>query len=250
MSALPRIAAVAALDARSLSSSSGLSVSWAELGVEAPGRGQTFRQLFGRPDATFRRLDRMTRALVLATEACALESLLPAALREETALVVETTHSSLEVDLRYTRSLADGIVQGAIFPYTLQSTCLGDVALRLGLRGPTVSFSIEEHAEGEALREAARLFADGGARLAVVGRADALDRPIGGLAPALRAVVALAVAPGVELPGADLPPVAPWPADAREPFGLLAAACRDAHAPRAATQNGLHPGAMRAGAAE
>jgi 3-oxoacyl-(acyl-carrier-protein) synthase len=191
MSTQLELLATGRVDAEGITSSAGWQRSWRELEAEAPGTGSTFRALFGRPDATFRRLDRMTRALLLAVEACALDTHLSAAEREETALVVETVLGSLEVDLHYTRALSTGVVRVALFPYTLQSTCLGDIALRHGLRGPTLSLSIAEGQEGEALREALRLFARGGLRHAVVGTADALGEPVNGVTPTLRASVSL-----------------------------------------------------------
>lgn len=226
MSGLPTILAASAVDACGVTSTAGLSSTWQALGVEGPGNGLSFRALFGRTDATFRRLDRATRALVVAAEACRIESHLSAAEREATAIVVETARGSLELDRGYTRALAAGVVRVALFPYTLQSTCLGDVALRHGLRGPTLSLSIADDGEGEALREARRLFARG-VRHALVGSVDALAEEVPGEPQVLRAVVCLVAAPGVE--GAA---VLPWPAGAA-PFAALALQCL-----RAAGQEG------------
>jgi 3-oxoacyl-[acyl-carrier-protein] synthase II len=223
MNAPPRILAASVVDAQGIACTGGWSAAWRALGVEAPGNGLSFRALFQKSDATFRRLDRMTRAIVVAAEACAIEAHLSEAEREATGLVVETARGSVEVDLGYTRALADGVVRAAFFPYTLQSTCLGDVALRHGLRGPTLSLSVGEGEEGEALREARRMFARNGLRHALIGVVDALGEALPGVDPVLRAVACLAAAPGTEAPS-----VVPWPEGEAAPFAALAAACRRA----------------------
>jgi 3-oxoacyl-(acyl-carrier-protein) synthase len=222
MSALPTILAASVVDALEITRSDGWSVTWRSLGVEAPGNGISFRALFGRTDATFRRLDRMTRALVIAAEACALGTRLSEAEREDTGLVVETACGSVELDLAYTRALASGNVRVSLFPYTLQSTCLGDVALRQGLCGPTLSLSVARGGEGEALREARRMLARGELRHALVGTVDALGEAVPGAEPVLRAVACLVAAPG-----AGAPSGLAWSEDA-DAFTLLADACRSA----------------------
>jgi hypothetical protein len=222
----PHILAVGVVDELGIRNASGLDVSWGELGVEAPGNGRTLRAVFGTGDSTFRRLDRVTRALVLAARASGVERMLTPGELERTALVVETSRGSLESDLRYARSLARGVVRAALFPYTLPSTCLGDVALRLATRGPTLSFSIESGDEGEALREARRLLAGGEASFAVAGAVDALDEALDGAPPLLRAVVAL-VAPA----SPRFPEVARWSDEGEDPFAVLACACQARPAP-------------------
>jgi 3-oxoacyl-(acyl-carrier-protein) synthase len=231
MNALPTILAASAVDAPEVVRSDGWSVTWHSLGVEAPGTGISFRALFGRTDATFRRLDRMTRALVVAVEACALDTRLSDAEREDTGLVVETACGSVELDLAYTRALASGNVRVSLFPYTLQSTCLGDVALRHGLCGPTLSLSVARGGEGEALREARRMLARGELRRVVVGSVDALGEAVHGAEPVLRAVACVVAAPGTGAPsgGGELA----WSEDA-DAFTRIADACRRAARTRAA----------------
>lgn len=215
----PKIIAVGCVDERGINSTSGLSKSWEELAVAAPGNGRTYRELSGKSDPTFRRLDRQTRAIVLAAQACGINDLLSAEEREETALVTETTCGAIEVDLRYTRALDMGIVHAAIFPYTLQSTCLGDVALRHGLRGPTVCLSLEPGQEGEALREARRLLVPGGPPFAVVGTVDSLDETLPLAEPALRSVMCVLAAADTPRPS-----VVAWP-ESGDPFSTLAEVC-------------------------
>lgn len=216
-----KIIAIGCVDEAGIAGTRGVNASWEELGVKAPGNGRTYRELSGKSDDTFRRLNGTTRALVLAAEACGISSVLAPEVRDETALVVETAHGCLEVDLKFARTLDQGVAHAAIFPYTLQSTCLGDVALRHGLRGPTLSLSIEPGGEGEALREAGRLFAAGDVRYAVAGCVDVFDETLHGSLPAMRAVVCL-------LAAADEPQelVAEWPIAAADPFAALSDACR------------------------
>jgi len=219
MSAPPRILAVARVDERGVSGTGGLRARWDELGTTAPGSARAYRRLAGRDDATFRRLNRQSRAIVFAALACGLDELLTDAEREATALVAETMRGSLEADLKYTRALDAGFVHAAVFPYTLQSTCLGEVALRHGLRGPTISLSSEPGREGEGLREARRMLAAGEAPFAVACTIEALDEPLPDVAPHLGAVLCL-LAPA----GSDRRAVAPWPGD-EDPFRVLARAC-------------------------
>jgi len=214
------ILAVGAVDRRGIAGSCGVRASWAELGVEPLGTGRTFRELFSKQDQTYRRLDRQTRAIVLAAEACGVSQALTAEQRQDTALVTETSLGSIEVDLRYTRSLRKGFVEAAVFPYTLQSTCLGDVALRHGLRGPTVCLSIEGGQEGAALLEARRLLVCGGARFAIVGMVDVLGEALPTADVALRSVVAVVAAPGY-----TSSEVALWPEGAADPLAALAETC-------------------------
>jgi hypothetical protein len=218
------VLAVGVVDALGVAGTSGVCASWSGLETVAPGTGRTFRRLFGRPDASFRRLDAVSRALVLAAEAAGLAQSLPEDARDDTALVFESALGCLETDLRFARSLAGGIVEGPLFPYTLPSTCLGEVALRHRLRGPSLCLSVAE--EGAALAEGVRLLDAGEARFALVGSFEVLREGAAGLAATLRAVVAL-----IAGAGEDRAAVAPWPHGARAPFTELAAGWRRARAP-------------------
>jgi 3-oxoacyl-(acyl-carrier-protein) synthase len=222
MSFEPTIAAIGVADARGVAGTAGVRVDWLELGVEAPGTSRSFEALFQSSDATFRRLDRASRALVLAAESAGLPQVLPDSARDATAIVVETQHGSLEIDLRFARGLDRAAIEGAIFPYTLPSASLGEVALRHRLRGPALCLSIGPEEEGQALDEARRLLEEGEARFALACCVDALGAPCSRAASALRAIAVL-----LALPEAGLPAVAPWPADPREAFARLAQGVRD-----------------------
>ena len=221
MNNVPKVIAIGVVDEQGIASTCGIEKTWSDLETEAPGNSKTFRALTGNRDQTFRRLDRATRALVLAAEASGISQLLTAGQRHETALVIETSRGCIEADLRYARLLKTGIVHAAIFPYTLQSTCLGDVALRHGLRGQTLSLSVEPGEEGESLREAARILQADGPRYAIAGVVDVLEEQLPNTAPRLRALVCIVAA-------ASEPanPVAPWPGDSADPFASLIESCR------------------------
>jgi 3-oxoacyl-(acyl-carrier-protein) synthase len=216
------VVALGLADAQGVAGTGGVRAEWSELGVEAPGTGRTFRRLFHAPDATFRRLDRPSRALVLAAEAAGLGSVLPDDARRTTAIVVETERGSLDTDLHFMAGLAQGVVAGAMFPYTLASASLGEVALRHRLRGPAICLSITAEQRGDALREAIRLLEDGEARFALACSVEALADPCHGAGQALRAVAVLLAGPSED--GARV--VAPCSLACPDPFEQLAAGLR------------------------
>ncbi|MFT7678620.1 MAG: 3-oxoacyl-(acyl-carrier-protein) synthase [Planctomycetota bacterium] len=222
MSSEPKIIALGLLDETGIASTSMPCRTWDELESQAPGGPRTYRALTGKQDQTFRRLDRATRTLVLAAEASGLSQILSDAERDECALIVETSTGCIEADLRYARLLNEGTVHAAIFPYTLQSTSLGDVTLRHGLRGVTLSLSIAPGGEGEALREARRVLCSGAAPYALVASVDVLDEPLPGTEPVLRAVTCLLAAPEMQVSA-----ITAWPVDAADPFSALAKICRE-----------------------
>ncbi|MHC5209617.1 MAG: beta-ketoacyl-[acyl-carrier-protein] synthase family protein [Planctomycetota bacterium] len=202
MSGSPTVLAMGLVDARGIAGTSGVRGTWADLDTEPPGTPRSFRALFGRPDATFRRIDRPSKALVLAAEAAGVGDVLPREVRDGTAVVVETERGCLDADLRFQRGREQGLIEGAVFPYTLPSASLGEVALRHGLRGPALCLSIGPEQRGEALREAVRLIEDGEAAYALAGRVEALSVARPGLEAAVEATVVLLAAPRAPLRGA------------------------------------------------
>ena len=220
MTDLPVVLAIGAVDGRGVAGVGGVSASWSDLEADPPGNARTYRRLFDKQDETFRRLDRQSRAIVLAAEACGVSRVLSSAQREEAGLLAETSHGSIEADLRFVSSLNKGLVEAAIFPYVLQSTCIGDVALRHGLNGPMVCLSVDANCRGETLREAARMLARGEVPFVVLATVDMLAAELPTMATAMRSVVAVAAAPGY-----DGVSVAPWPVDEQDPFQTLADRC-------------------------
>jgi 3-oxoacyl-[acyl-carrier-protein] synthase II len=219
MNEVPVIAAIGVVDAHGIAGTGGVRLSWRELDAEPPGSGRTFRAAFGRSDETFRRLDAVSRVLVLAAEAADLSGVLPADLHGETALVIETTLGCLDADLQFAASLGAEMPDAPVFPYTLPSTCLGEVALRHALRGPSVCLCVEPSATGSALAEAARLLANGEAPAVVVGSVDVLRRGVPGAAAACDAVIVV-----LARRQAGLAAVAEWIEDAPTWAALRAAA--------------------------
>lgn len=167
------------------------------------------RRLFGFVDPTFRRLDRLSRALVIAAGAAGVGKRLSAEERRDTALVLETERGCLESDLEFAAGLEAGVVRGPLFPYTLPSTCLGELALRHSLRGPTYCLApasglADPHGVGRAaLAEARAILAEHEARFALVACAEVLAAPRAGRPAALLAVVAL-IGPRAAGAAADL----------------------------------------------
>jgi len=221
-----KVIAFGLADGRGVVGSSGIDVDWEEHGVRPLGTGGLYRQLFGRQDDTYRRLDRQSKCVVLAVAATGIDRLLSPEAREGCAIVTETLCGSIEVDLHYMKVLRMGMAHGAVFPYTLQSTCLGDVSLRHGLQGPTISLSVTRDERGVALREALRLIAGGEAKHLVVGRVNALTEPVGDpvgeLQPQLGAVYAVLAART-----AEEPEVLEWPEDG-DVLRAIEALCRPA----------------------
>lgn len=217
MSEAPVVVGIGVVDAQGVAGTSGVAATWAELDADAPGTGRTFRKLFSRADPMFRRLDRAARALVIGAEAAGVSSVIPVREREGAALILETQRGSLESDFAYVARLAEGNPDPALFPFTLPSTCLGEVALRHGLMGPSVCLSVEAEQAGAALREAERRLSGGEARFVVAAQLEVLAVAHREAEPALSAVVAV-VAP----PSAVERSVAPWPAAQLDPFAVLA----------------------------
>lgn len=215
MTFVPVVAAIGTVDRQRVAGTGGVDRRWRDLGVDAPGDGRTFRAVFGRSDETFRRLDPASRVLVLATEAAGLDRVLGAGQREATALVVATTIGCLDADRQFARSLGSEMLDAPIFPYTLPSTCLGEVALRHGLRGTSICLSVVPDGAGVALAEAVRLLAAGEADTAVAATIDVLR----GEPPTCAATVVLLAHPRLALPA-----VAPWPTSTVDAFAAIRAA--------------------------
>ena len=228
------VLAVGIADSLGIAGTPGLARSWAEIGTPPPGTGRTVRELFGRADPTFRRIDLMAKAMVLACEAAGLRDVLTESQREQTAIVVETSTGAIETDLRFAATLGDECVAAAAFPFSLTSTCLGEVALRYGLRGPTYSLSVHADHRGDAMREALRMLAADEVRHAIVGTVECTGQatratPVANRASAdaiamhcVVAVVAVAAAPVT----ANVVTRLEWPERGSDPFESLAQLCR------------------------
>jgi len=213
----PVILGLGRADATGLVGSGGVDVTWAALDTEPGGTGRLFKQLFGSAHPNFRRFDRSARLLVMACEASGLGSVVAPAEREDTVLLVETERGCLETDRRFTDSLGQEMVDSGAFPYTLSNTCLGEVAIRHGLRGSTLCLSVGPGEDGEALAEALRLFEAGETTHAVVGRVECLATATAGLEPSLVAVAAV-----LGWQPDDSRAVTPWPALEGDVFAELA----------------------------
>ena len=206
---------------------SGMAATWHDLGMTAPGTAKTMREVFGKSDATFRRIDLLARALVLACEAAELENLLTPEQRQETAICIETDLCALATDLSFASSLGDECVHAGIFPYSLTSTSLGEVALRYKLRGPTISMSVKNgaaggQANGDSLRETLRMLACGDSKHVLTGFVDTLLEPAAGRPASMRAMVAIVTSDEQ----AEAVSTLAWPEPGVDAFAQLLAICR------------------------
>jgi hypothetical protein len=169
------IAAVGALDARGLAGSALAPRDFGAGGLAA----LRWKTLFALPYPNYRHLDLFGRCICLATEAAGIARVLPQEQRRDTALVLATRLGCLQSDLDFAQSLQAGQrVSPAVFPYTLPSTCLGELAIRHRLQGPLLCLmpGAQDPRSGEriGLVEARRLVAGGEARAAVVCLGDCL----------------------------------------------------------------------------
>jgi 3-oxoacyl-[acyl-carrier-protein] synthase II len=156
---IPRIAAAGAVDRTGFLGTGGVSRLWRELGLDPLADKLRWKALFTSSFPDFRHLDRLGKILCIAAESAGLAARV-APPEDDTAVVLASSQGCLDSDWRFERSLgSDEGTAAGLFPYTLPSTCLGAVAIRHGLRGPTLSFSTPSGQEGRAIREAAELVA-------------------------------------------------------------------------------------------
>jgi len=136
-------------------------VTWKELGVD-PSDGKV-PWVFARPFKDFRRLDALARFVCLAAEALGVD------FPTDTALVLDTAMGCLHSDRRFEKSLHE-VIKPAVFPYTLPSTCLGELAIRHSITGLSLCLTTPDCSAG--LEEAGRLLDLGEAAAALVCRGD------------------------------------------------------------------------------
>jgi len=202
------IAAAGVADAAGIAGTRLGARAWADLGVDAG--APLWPTAFPAPFRSYRRLDLLSRFVCLAVEAAGLDAALDEEARAGTALVLGTTLGCLEADLAFARSLAPGAeIDAALFPYTLPSTCLGELAIRHRLRGPCLCLGVAPGGLREALREAQELLEDPKCPGALVCVGDALAGPgeaflrVGAVAPpsAGAVIAALLLVRGPSAPG-------------------------------------------------
>lgn len=194
------------VDAVGLQSSTGLHRRWSDLDLD-PAQGQIrWRPVFGTVHQGFRRMDLLSRMLVVAAEACGLDTLSPET-RTNTALVFASSTGCLAADLRFEASLhRTAGIEPALFPYTLPSTALGEVAIRHRLQGPSLCLPVATDQEHRGVQTAAQLIEDDEAAAAVVLLGDWLPADSAARV-GIEAKTHLA-ALLLQVPGADTPRVA------------------------------------------
>ncbi len=190
-----RIARAAAIDEEGLVASPDRSVAWSDFGGEPPASPRAARDLIAAPWSGFRRLDLASFSLALAVESLGVGLGLSPERRQSTAVVLATAAGCLDCDWRYEQSRSSPLGPSPRwFAYTLPSTCIGDLAIRHGLTGPSLCLSVAPGCESEAFAEAAALLAAGDASAALVCLGDWLTPEVAravGLAPRRAFLVAL-----------------------------------------------------------
>lgn len=198
MSAALRVVGVGVMDEHGLVGSKRPPTEFGSEGL----RGVKWKEQFALPNPAYRHLDLFGRCVALATEASGLAKLIPEDDRSSTALVLATDYGCLQSDLEFAESLQAGArIAPALFPYTLPSTCLGEVAIRHRLQGPLMCLMAGSAGEGSSasagLVETKRLIDEGEARAAVLCLGDCLEEE---RAAALGLEARLAVAALVLMP--------------------------------------------------
>ena len=169
-----RIVAAGIADERGVHGTSGLALDWEAAGIDPLGDPFPWERIAPGTSKGYRRLDRVSRLACLAAEAAAPDAHLGPTQREETALVLGSTYGCLDKDLRFERSLHTTEVASGLFPFTLPSACLGILAIRFGLRGPTHCLSTAPDELNQAIDEARSLIEGGEAAAALVCLGDCL----------------------------------------------------------------------------
>lgn len=211
------------VDEIGIAGTSGTNALWSELGMEPPGTGKAMRLVFNKSDPTFRRLDLLARALVLACSAADLDHALSEEQRHTTAICIETDLGALATDLQFAASMREEYVRAGIFPYSLTSTSLGEVALRHQLRGPTISLSTQEGNSGESLRESIRMLNSGECTHVVAGLVNTLIQPAAGRSASMRAIVGILTKATLTDPCLGR---LQWPNGTMDPYGPFTSMCR------------------------
>lgn len=177
MTRTARIVSAAVVDARGIAGSTGVVFTWVALGINPLARACGWPRAFGHDCEKFRRMDLLSRSVLLAAEVAGAgaDGALGPAVRAETALVSAGAFGCLDSDVRFARGLMPGAeIEPAVFSYTLSSTSLGELAIRHGLTGPCYALSTAPGAEGEGLLEARGVLEGGEAAAAVVCLGDAV----------------------------------------------------------------------------
>lgn len=162
------ITACTHVDSIGVRGSTEIRASWRDLGLDPQSGKIAWKPLFSSPFRGFRRLDITSRMFVIAAEGLALE-VLDDPVRRSTAIVLASSTGCLAADLRFEAGLQTPAgIEPAVFPYTLPSTCLGEIAIRHKLMGPTLCLSIDAGEERRGVDVAREILHAGEARAAVV----------------------------------------------------------------------------------
>ena len=125
---------------------------WDEPGTDGRLPRLAAKEVIGRIDASWGRMDLASRALVTIGH-------LLGPLPEHAGAVLATTAGCAATDREFERQRRAGIIDPQRFPYTLATTPLGELSIRQRLRGPGLTIQGADDAQARAV--AADLIADG-----------------------------------------------------------------------------------------
>jgi hypothetical protein len=95
--------------------------------------------------------------------------------KDETGVVIETSHSSLDTDITHYESIRDDASyypSPAVFVYTLPNIMVGEICIRNGFRGENGVFVAERFDPGKGEQWLSRLFLGGKIRACIYGWVD------------------------------------------------------------------------------
>ena len=132
------------------------------------------------PFDRFGRLDALCKCAIIAVEMVGLPSAPEGGARHDMALMVGTEHGSFDVDRAFLNTIGQvGGASPALFPYTLPSAALAEIAIRHRITGPNACFVAGPDSGALALWQAYDAVEDGQAQSALSVGCDALSYPDG-----------------------------------------------------------------------
>lgn len=112
--------------------------------TETPGTSKQFKEIYLALNIDypkFYKMDMLSKLAFLAVEFIKNENFC----EKETAIILANTHSTLDVDLKYMKSIDPGnyFPNPAFFVYTLPNVMIGEISIRHNLKGESVFVSAE-----------------------------------------------------------------------------------------------------------
>jgi len=129
------------------------------------------------PFERFGRLDGVCKSAIVAVEMLGLEAVVEGS-RSDWGITVGTEYGCVDVDVAFfkTRNQPGG-ASPILFPYTLPSTAIGEIAIRHRITGPNACYMAGRESGMLALREGARLVESGEASACICVGCDSIGGP-------------------------------------------------------------------------